>query len=268
MLIAERDLLASTWKDYIYLENEPVVRIDKSSTNVDTLNFYHADHLGTPVAMTNASGTVILRTEYFPFGKVYSQTGSGTNNLRFPGQYFDTETSLHYNWWRYYWNRIGRFYTVDPIGIKGGVNGYEYSRNNPIMNFDPEGLSSSNKVPGADWKKKCADAKPISRTDPRACKYGPDVLAIPPWYFGGRVHGIWQLDCVCKCMPDDPQANCVRGCIQCAKENGADVSTVWTHKWCVGRCKEKKLWDYKHDSLLNDCIWKKCCVPGFMQAGS
>lgn len=150
MLIAERDLFASTWKDYLYLENEPVVRIDKSSSNVDTLNFYHGDHLGTPVAMTNSSGTVILRSEYFPFGKVYSQTGTGINNLRFPGQYFDTETSLHYNWWRYYSNKIGRYYEVDPLSVtKSDTNTYLYAMNNPITLSDPEGRLSASFSPFA-----------------------------------------------------------------------------------------------------------------------
>ena len=60
-------------------------------------------------------------------------------NLRFQGQYFDEETGLHYNRFRYYDPDVGRFVSQDPIGLKGGVNLYQYSPN-PIVWVDPIGL--------------------------------------------------------------------------------------------------------------------------------
>ncbi len=59
-------------------------------TLADALYFYHADHLGTPIAMTNSSGKLVWRAEHTPFGGIYALTvGTTTTNLRFPGQYYD-----------------------------------------------------------------------------------------------------------------------------------------------------------------------------------
>ncbi|HGB2023498.1 TPA: RHS repeat-associated core domain-containing protein, partial [Salmonella enterica subsp. enterica serovar Wangata] len=59
--------------------------------------------------------------------------------LRLPGQYFDDETGLHYNLFRYYAPECGRFVSQDPIGLRGGLNLYQYAPN-PIRWIDPLGL--------------------------------------------------------------------------------------------------------------------------------
>jgi type VI secretion system secreted protein VgrG len=61
------------------------------------------------------------------------------NPIRFPGQYFDAESGLHYNRFRYYDPQVGRYVNQDPIGLLGG-NNYEYALNIPTQAYDPMGL--------------------------------------------------------------------------------------------------------------------------------
>src|SRR3990172_11280329 len=61
-------------------------------------------------------------------------------SIGFPGQYYDQETGLHYNYFRYYDPTTGRYVTPDPIGLEGGINLFVYVANNPVNSSDPEGL--------------------------------------------------------------------------------------------------------------------------------
>jgi RHS repeat-associated protein len=100
----------------------------------------HNDHLGTPQKMTDASGTVVWAADYKPFGEATITVSNITNNIRFPGQYFDSETGLSYNYFRDYNPVNGRYIEKDPIGQWGGVNIFAYSNANPINRTDRTGL--------------------------------------------------------------------------------------------------------------------------------
>ncbi|MDA8139174.1 MAG: hypothetical protein M0036_11035, partial [Desulfobacteraceae bacterium] len=68
-------------------------------------------------------------------------TAEVINNLRLPGQYFDAETGLHYNWYRYYSPQTGRYLQTDPL--MDGLNLYSYVRSRPLMYIDPNGLCAT-----------------------------------------------------------------------------------------------------------------------------
>lgn len=108
----------------------------------DTLYFYHADHLGTPIAMTNTAGALVWRAEHTPFGGIYALPVSTiTNNLRFPGQYFDGETLLTQNFHRDLDSKIGRYRETDPAYARDGFpSRYVYVGSNPLRFFDWLGL--------------------------------------------------------------------------------------------------------------------------------
>ncbi|WP_417903536.1 RHS repeat-associated core domain-containing protein [Chania multitudinisentens] len=60
--------------------------------------------------------------------------------MRFQGQYYDQESGLHYNRYRYYDPHTAAFISQDPIGLLGGINLYQYAPN-PLSWIDPLGLS-------------------------------------------------------------------------------------------------------------------------------
>ena len=107
--------------------------------------FYQNDHLGTPQKLVGTNGAVVWSARYQAFGEAQLDGSYAIENpLRFPGQYFDQETGLHYNTARYYDPGTGRYITSDPIGLRGGINTYTYVRNNPIIYIDPYGLLTFN----------------------------------------------------------------------------------------------------------------------------
>ena len=61
--------------------------------------------------------------------------------LRLPGQRYDAETGLHYNYFRDYDPSIGRYGESDPTGLSGGLNTYAYVQGNPLLFIDQKGLA-------------------------------------------------------------------------------------------------------------------------------
>ena len=145
-LIAETNAAGQTQKEYIWNDMEPVAQIDNEIT------YLHSDHLYTPRRGTDDLQTTVWQWESNAFGNTKPQIETTEVNLRFPGQYQDEETDLHYNWNRFYDPTIGRYVTSDPIGLDGGVNTYSYSESNPVVNIDPTGLKSC-----SDCEKKVVD---------------------------------------------------------------------------------------------------------------
>ncbi|MFH2048312.1 MAG: RHS repeat-associated core domain-containing protein, partial [bacterium] len=124
-LIAELSADGVVQKEYIYLGSEPVaMKVYGAQAGI---YYFLNDHLGTPQKLINNTGTIVWEAAYLPFGEAQVIIETITNNLRFPGQYYDSETGLYYNWNRYYDPSTGRYLTPDPIGLEGGdVNLYSY----------------------------------------------------------------------------------------------------------------------------------------------
>ena len=106
------------------------------------IQYYINDHLGTPQQLVNQNQEVTWAADYQAFGEASIEAEVITNNHRFPGQYYDQESGLHYNWNRYYEPNTGRYITSDPIGLNGGMNTFGYVGGNPLYWYDRTGLAA------------------------------------------------------------------------------------------------------------------------------
>ena len=102
--------------------------------------FIHNDHLNTPKIVTDSGQAVVWESSKEPFGEAEITIEFQS---RFPSQYFDPESGLHYNYYRDYDPSLGRYIQSDPIGLEGGLNTYAYVGGNPLSNVDPFGLAYS-----------------------------------------------------------------------------------------------------------------------------
>ncbi len=205
-LVSETTEAGTPTREYIWHENgEAKAQIDTSGGN-DTVIYLHSDHLLTTRGATDQGQQVIWRWQGEAFGNTEpDEIGGMVINLRFPGQYFDKETGLHYNGFRYYDPTSGRYITSDPIGLYGSINTYVYVRANPIRYIDTYGLvkiapptdSNGNQLPP---KAKLPPGKngqpnewvpiPGSGTGDRATKWKPRYPVDSP--SGGQPGASWD----------------------------------------------------------------------------
>ena len=102
--------------------------------------YYHADGLGSIVALTDATGKTAQAYEYDAFGRLHDRMNAIRQPYAFTGREWDKEIGLYYYRARYYDAETGRFTTKDPIGFRGGMNLYNYVGANPVNRRDPWGL--------------------------------------------------------------------------------------------------------------------------------
>ncbi|WP_220084388.1 RHS repeat domain-containing protein [Stenotrophomonas maltophilia] len=103
--------------------------------------YIHTDALGSPVAVTDAAGTVVERTDYEPYGSLVGKIPA--DGPGFGGHVADAQTGLSYMQQRYFDPQIGRFLSVDPVSAASGpmavFNRYSYAANSPYRFIDPDG---------------------------------------------------------------------------------------------------------------------------------
>ena len=174
-LAAQANVNGHILAHYVYLDGKPIAKImmqpapdglnkiwrsmqgllsgdpEKASVPAHTTGAIHAihtDHLGTPQVVTNARQKVVWQAHTAPFGQArltsapttVDDASTFTMDLRLPGQIFDAETGLHYNYQRDYDPALGRYLTPDPIGLAGGLQPYGYVGSDPLNRTDQLGL--------------------------------------------------------------------------------------------------------------------------------
>ncbi len=167
-LAAEADGRGRITAHYVYLYGKPVAKIemtedtsvlhrlltkvmvrseDSAHDSVAQIYAIVTDHLGTPQEVLDERQRPVWQAVTAAFGQarvVYAAAGANGKpfqmNLRLPGQVYDAEAGLHYNYLRDYDPALGRYLAPDPLGLGGGTNPYAYVSNNPLTNIDPLGL--------------------------------------------------------------------------------------------------------------------------------
>jgi len=143
-LIGEYDTNGNPIQETVYFGNMSVVTVKNG-----TVYYIHTDQLNTPRAISDANNTTLWQWQSTPFGETAANEdvdndGQGfVYHLRFPGQYFDEETGLHYNYFRDYDPSTGRYSQSDPIGLAAGLNTYGYVSGGPLGLVDPLGLATA-----------------------------------------------------------------------------------------------------------------------------
>ncbi len=179
----------------------------------------HADPLGTPRLITDDTGKPVWQWPYSAFGDnppsgILKATANPkqayTNqpqllkatkpaievNLRYPGQYFDEESDLNYNYFRSYQAGQGRYTQVDPIGLDGGWNRYSYVGGNPLSYTDPLGLAQFGKRP--------LDGMPFKINDPVDNYFNTEISHEQIFYEDGKQPANEGFFGDSKVRPDNP----------------------------------------------------------------
>lgn len=176
-LIAETEVTSGSTPriqyEYVWFGDMPVAQIEQSASGPPVISYYFTDQLGAPILQTNELARVVWQAEYEPFGRIYAmRVGEGKYQpLRFPGQIADIgspEPDVYYNVHRYYRASWGRYTQSDPIGLQGGLNLFQYAMQNPVGNYDRDGLSARGAINSLNDLRRwvSGDLPPVSAADP------------------------------------------------------------------------------------------------------
>jgi len=126
-IVAETDTAGVTLREYIWVGDLPVAAVDGVNTATPTLYYVHTDHLGRPARMIAQNWAWVWDVIYAPFGAASAIFDATAKlDMRVPGQWFQLESGLAYNWHRHYDASLGRYVQPDPLRVderEGGVVG-------------------------------------------------------------------------------------------------------------------------------------------------
>ncbi|WP_333899140.1 RHS repeat-associated core domain-containing protein [Agrobacterium pusense] len=190
-IIAEYEGNGALGREYIWLDERPLAVVADAGTEAATIYQVHTDHLERPIMMTDSAKNVIWRATYLPYGEAQTILGSATLDQRFPGQWFQLESGLHYNWHRHYDPTTGRYLQADPLGMPDGPNRWTYVTNSPLMDVDSDGRQKKSKrgpivyCPGVNGYECGAPVRPpgINPEYPNVCYQC--LCRIGEWPFSG-----------------------------------------------------------------------------------
>lgn len=189
--------------EYVWLDDTLVaIYADHDGSNHQ---YVQTDHLGTPRAVVHPGRDRIVwrwdlaGSAFGDHAPASDPDGDGkayVMNLRYPGQYFDAESGLHYNYFRDYDPSTGRYIESDPIGLDGGLTTFGYANGNALNFSDPFGLFTLGWNPGircgySPGGFSCAGGPPIE--PPPSCeKECKNPVTIQT---GGAVCPQWDATC-------------------------------------------------------------------------
>ena len=265
-VLIETDENGMTTAEYT---NEPgVYGAPISQTRTGISRYYHYDANGSTRKITDPAQNVTDTASYTGFGELIAQTGDTSYPFRYKGSagfYSDGETGDVYVRSRAYAPGIGRWTSQNSAGFVDGVNLYAayfvpslidpsgflvayalYKDDYPSDaarkcdgNWKPKTPGDCNYPEYARWeadfilqdvdrRPNCVDCRIISITS----LFGTDKK--PTSNCTQRIS--WRLNCVCRNMPDDDMANCIRGCLLCIFEKSDSPATMEEHEWCFKKC--------------------------------
>lgn len=290
-LLAEADgATGATLREYIWLpaddasptadnDNEegvspsplPLALVTGVNTATPGLLMVHADHLGRPIRLTDATRATVWTASYDPFGQPWQVTGTVEQNLRFPGQYFLIESGLSYNWHRFYDPATGRYTQPDPLRFVDGPSVYGYAGASPMMRVDPKGQNLSPVIPSLCLQNPLVCAS-LCLIDPALCGYHPPAGKPPMCVMDGEDGGgddgggddgggdndkerckVVKQECIKFCdlaldndaLPDLQSMYFFRCIAQCVYDNKCEGGIDYSDEWDQGKIGSPRPWDGK-----------------------
>jgi RHS repeat-associated protein len=173
-VLLETDAAGNTPDEYIFFGGKRIARRQSAGA----VSYYFSDHLGTSRVVTNATGTLLDDSDFYPFGGERVVVNNDPNQYKFTGKERDTESALDYFSARYYSSAQGRFLSPDeftggPVDVflmgsgdgelqalpyasvtePQSLNKYSYGFNNPLRYYDPDGHAEQDSQQAVDQEK-------------------------------------------------------------------------------------------------------------------